>query len=153
MAAVETILRDKLAKILQKASPTPFGCLEYYSGKTKGGYSRYHLRYPVPSGSVKAQMTASRAVYILHHRRPDLIGIPETDQVSHLCHNPRCVRIAHLHLESQEANNRRKPCNFQGQCQGACVPNCIFPESFQPCAGSGDHTQSKNPYQHVPMFL
>ena len=155
-AVIETRLQNKLAKILEKARPTPLGCLEYDSGKTKGGYSRYHMRYPLHlSGrvTVEAQMTASRAVYILHHRRPDLIGIPGTDQVSHLCHNPRCVRITHLHLESQEANNRRKPCHFNGACQGVCVPECIFPKSFPPCAGSGDHTLLKTPSQYVPKFL
>ena len=153
---VEAECQEKLSKILKKATPTVFGCLEYNVGKTKGNYGRYHMCYPsLGAGmmkSFKAQMTAHRAVYILHHHRPDMIGEPGTGHVSHLCHNPRCVNVAHLHLESPEANNRRKNCHFKRECQGTCEPTCIFPRSFPSTAGSGDLRQIK-PRLYTPRNI
>ncbi len=129
---LDSIVQEKLDKILQKTVLTgPTGCLEYGVGKTKGNYGRYHMSYPTLEAgtSLKAQMTAHRAVYILSKRRPDMIGEPGTGQVSHLCHNPRCVNIAHLHLESPAANCQRQACQLKKKCQGFCDPACIFPES------------------------
>ena len=131
--AEHVLVGEKLEKLLQNAKPVgSIGCLEYGIGKTKGNYGRYHMCYPSfepGMKSFKAQMTASRAVYILTKRRPDMIGEPGTGHVSHLCHNPRCVNIAHLHLESPAANCRRQTCQFNKKCQGSCDPACIFPKS------------------------
>lgn len=129
-ASVEGIVREKLASLLKNTKHVgSIGCLEYGVGKTVGIYGRYHMRYPsLEPGivSFRAQMTASRAAYILHKRRPDMIGEPGTGHVSHLCHNSRCVNIAHLHLESPATNCQRKPCQFKKKCQGSCDPVCIF---------------------------
>ena len=142
---VDVLVGEKLKKILENAKSVG-SCLEYGVGKTKGNYGRYHMCYPsLEPGikSFKAQMTASRAVYILSKCRPDMIGEPGTGHVSHLCHNPRCVNIAHLHLESPAANCRRQTCQFKKKCQGSCEPPCIFPKP------SPTPTPTSTP-QHLP---
>jgi hypothetical protein len=123
-------------------------------GKTKGNYGRYHMCYPsLGPGmkSFKAQMTASRAVFILHYHRPDMIAEPGTGHVSHLCHNPRCVNVAHLHLESPEANNRRKTCQFNRESRAHV--NQLFPIPSPLTAGSGDLRQPVKPRQYTPHSI
>ena len=156
MASEVAGVKRKLDKILSKTkSVGPIGCLEYSVGTTRGKYGRYHMTYPPiePQGSsFKAQMTASRAVYILHKRRPDMVGEPGTGHVSHLCHNPKCVNIEHLHLESQIANERRKPCQFKKECQGTCDPVCIFPPQTQ-FSGCSGPSRLIIPWLHEPPYI
>ncbi len=126
MATLEdAAVAKKLQKIMSRVEPRG-SCLEYYKGTTKGNYGRYHMCYPYEGQSFKAQMTASRAVYILEKRRPDMVGEPDTGHVSHLCHNSRCVNIEHLHLEHPSSNEQRKACKIKRECQGSCNPPCIF---------------------------
>lgn len=127
MAALDAVA-VKLQKLLANAEPTgPFGCLNYKYGKGMGNYARYHMRYPLGphSPAISAQMHASRAVYIFHHRRPDMVGEPGTGQISH-CNNPRCVNIKHLTLESAASNCQRKHCKAANTCLG-CIPPCMYP--------------------------
>jgi hypothetical protein len=134
MAADKTDrIGKKLNKLLAKGDRLgTIGCLEYRLGKTKGNYGRYHMCYPnlTPEHPpFRAQMTASRAVYILHERRPDMIAETGTGQVSHRCHNPKCMEFKHLTLETQELNEKRKGCKGKPpKCHG-CEPPCIFPTS------------------------
>ncbi len=42
-----------------------------------------------------------------------------TDQISHLCHNPKCIVPAHVVVESVKDNNSRKGCKVWVDC-----PHC-----------------------------
>ena len=54
----------------------------------------------------------------------------ETDpglEVSHLCHQKKCVRPDHLSMETKSTNNRRKQCVADGTCSGhGNFANCIL---------------------------
>ena len=120
----------KLEAMLAKTEASgPLGCLNYKYGTSKDiNYARYHMAYPSGpySPAVSGQMLASRAVYIFYHRRPDMVGEPGTGQVSHLCHNPRCINIKHLTLESAASYSQRKSCKAANKCM-ECNPPCMFP--------------------------
>lgn len=47
-------------------------------------------------------------------------------EVSHLCHNHRCVNPDHLVFESHEANCSRMTCKLQNLCTRGHAPPCIF---------------------------
>ena len=48
-------------------------------------------------------------------------------ELSHLCHLPSCVKVAHLNYETKSLNNLRKKCLKNLVCQGhGGDPDCIF---------------------------
>ena len=52
--------------------------------------------------------------------------LPNLD-VSHLCHQPTCMKIEQLNLKSRQINNHRNLCNTNRACFGhSNQPNCIF---------------------------
>ena len=55
-----------------------------------------------------------------------LAGGTPTAQISHLCHNKRCVRLEHLRDESAELNSMRNTCNKEKFCKGHTdAPPCM----------------------------
>lgn len=98
-------------------------CLIWQGKSRAGQYGRVCFQYP-GQGPGSVQMSVSRAVFILHHRRPDLVGGGEGD-VSHRCQRPLCINLKHLTLESRSANTQRRTCKRDGSCYG-CQPPCIF---------------------------
>lgn len=72
--------------------------------------------------------TAKRVTRLSHvlSRRIEFNEINGLD-VSHLCHNRRCVLPEHLTAESREENNYRKACVSAGQCAGhGDKPACLL---------------------------
>ena len=58
--------------------------------------------------------------------QPNHRFLPNQD-ISHLCHQPTCMKIGHLNLESRQINNHRKLCKSNRACFGHFnQPNCIF---------------------------
>jgi len=56
-----------------------------------------------------------RLAYMVHVG--DLYLNPRLD-CSHLCHNTRCVNVAHISCEPHSVNNNRQRCCNLGACQG-----------------------------------
>ena len=47
-------------------------------------------------------------------------------EVSHLCHEPRCIRRDHLVFEPKDVNRERDHCKNQNLCTHNHFPFCIF---------------------------
>ena len=119
----EDKIRAKLELIYSRCVTSLDGCLLMQEGsQTKSGYPRYHLRYP-EHGEVNT--TLHRAVYIMEHRRPELIRNQAGGEVSHRCGQKACVKLDHLVLETSAKNNYRKECHRCKKCYG-CSPPCII---------------------------
>ena len=50
----------------------------------------------------------------------------EETNVSHLCHNPKCIRADHLEWSTRRKNSNRNLCGFRGSCMCGFTPACIF---------------------------
>ena len=121
MTDQEKIL-SKLQFIYQKCDKNGTCLLVGVGSLTWNGYHRYHLRYP---GHREVNTTLQRAVYILEHRRPDLIRNVDAGEVSHRCGEKACVEVQHLLLESSSDNKKRIVCHNNKKC-GGCTPPCII---------------------------
>ena len=60
--------------------------------------------------------------YLLHNKIRD---VPQGTEVSHLCHEPRCIRGDHLVAEPHEVNLERITCKKQNRCTYNHYPFCI----------------------------
>ena len=127
-AVLHRKLKKKLDKIHGKCTVSGRNahCLVWPSdrcGITADGYGRISLTYP---GLPRVETTVHRAVFILSENRPDLIKSKTAGDVSHLCHEKRCVTKEHLWLESRARNMLRNACASSGKCQCKLTPSCIF---------------------------
>lgn len=95
-----------------------FGCHEWVGGLEHGTYGKITVAWP---DGQKCRERTHRIAYMAAHKclKSDL---PRTDDsgrkldVSHLCHNGRCINPAHLVLEPHETNLERMSCKCQKQC-------------------------------------
>ena len=115
-------IHSKLRFIYQKCHRNGVCLLVGVGSRTRNGYPRYHLRYP---GYREVNTTLPRAVYILEHRRPELIRNVDAGEVSHRCGEKACVEVQHLLLESPSDNKKRIICHSHKRC-GGCSPPCII---------------------------
>lgn len=112
-----------LQRIEAKTSqaPTSLGCHEWM------GTLKYKSRYGVikihPPGKRIMLKSVHRVKYMCSVRNLD---IPSEFDVSHLCHNPKCLNISHLTLERHEVNMQRIECQNARNCMGNHYPLCIF---------------------------
>jgi hypothetical protein len=66
-------------------------------------------------------------IYKMSHNIQPQHRFPPNQDVSHLCHQPTCMQIGHLNLESRQINNHRKLCKTNGTCFGHFnQPDCKF---------------------------
>ena len=119
---VEQRILSKLQCIYEKSARNGDCLLAVVGSRNKDGYYRYHLRYP---GHREVYTSLPRAVYILEHRRPDLMRNVHAGEVSHRCGEKTCVEVRHLVLESSSLNKRRITCHGTQKCNG-CSPPCIL---------------------------
>ena len=102
----------------------PMGCLEAVGMKRDdGGYLRVSMDYQwlrfthVLMAYFKGQNTHDTA------RR---LGLPVSEvDCSHLCGNPWCCNVEHLHFEEHRVNMSRNRCHSKGVCTSSHQPECI----------------------------
>lgn len=85
-----------------------------------GKYGVINCRFP---GAIGWKLLyVHRLAYMIQHRAAQLAAV----DVSHLCHNTKCINVAHLVLEPHGFNNSRQTCVSKGECIGHIAP-------FPPC--------------------
>ena len=104
-------------KLFEKCLPAdrPTGCLIWQGCCKKSG--------PTPYGMVKAKfpdgiwraLHAHKLMFLIHKQ---IVSVDEGLEVSHLCHQPKCLNIEHLSLEPHDINNERQMCVNRGKCVG-----------------------------------
>ena len=112
---MEALLLEIREKIQRNSHLSLNGaCLLWTGAVTKDGlYGVCSYKDPI-TGSYKKKH-AHRVVYMAHVA--DFRLNPSLD-CSHLCHNARCVTVAHLSLEPHAVNNNRQHCKNLGHCLG-----------------------------------
>ncbi len=81
-----------------------FGCLLCKLGGGKAVYSTLTVTFPWKK-KIKKTVSSHRFAYMLHTKTFDLSS---DMQVSHRCHNRRCVNIDHLSYEPPNVNQDRQ---------------------------------------------
>ena len=116
------------SKISQNTVPgASKGCLEWAGGTSGNGYP--YMKIDVDGNGVKQVIGVHRVVVMCHQSKTEF---SDGLQVSHMCHNRRCVNINHLSLEPDFVNAGRNRCRTAGTCCGAhnsggtAFANCIF---------------------------
>ena len=99
------------------------GC-RLWQGCTKKGSTPYGvIKAKFPDGNWKT-LHSHRLQYIVCNRE---LNLPDALEVSHLCHQPRCIEIGHLSLEPHAINADRQLCCNRGVCFGhGPYPNCLL---------------------------
>jgi hypothetical protein len=104
-------------------------CLIWIKCTNSSGYPQMKIKFL--DGSRKLTLV-HRIVYAVSHNVILGQASEQKMQVSHLCHESRCVSIDHLVLEPSAINNDRRSCFLHGFCHklhssvGIQYPNCIF---------------------------
>lgn len=97
-----------------------------YTGTIQGGYG-------IISKTIHGRRYRAYAhrIVIFHHS--GVTSLPSGSEVSHLCHNKRCINIDHLSVEPHAVNNTRIHCYNERHCSsnhvnfdGNKLPDCIF---------------------------
>ena len=116
---MEGFIQKYSQKLQENSIPGQNGeCLIWTGACTPNGkYGVINCKLPDARGW--RQMHAHRLAYMLQHR---IIQLPDSD-VSHLCHNTKCINVEHLVLERHGFNNSRQTCISCGRCLGH-VPPC-----------------------------
>ena len=105
-----------------------------FKKKSKKKTSRYPIhtfRYLITENGVTRRKRADHYVqHVVWFLRHGTVPVKDALEVSHLCHDSRCLNVAHLTLEPGDINKERyRKCVKDGQrlCQGhPGFLDCIF---------------------------
>jgi len=95
------------------------GCRLWLGGPVKGTYGQTSARLPLER--CKKTQWVHRLSWLVAN---EAVRLPEGKEVSHLCHNGRCVEPAHLVAEVHEVNSSRRDCKGK-KCSEKHTPYCI----------------------------
>lgn len=111
-------------KLVRNSANEQNGECRIWTGSTgrNGCYGVIHVRYPNAPRWTKVYV--HRLAYMICYRVP-CVHIEGYD-VSHLCHNSKCINVHHLSLEPHGFNNSRQTCVNVGHCLG-------HPDPLPPC--------------------
>ena len=120
-----TRIRDRL--LHNSVQEEEGGCRSWLGKAHQGQYGKTHIRIRDDNGLlvINTTITCHRAIFMATNKV--LLDNSDND-VSHLCHNARCININHLFLEHHTINMSRIQCKNDGECHGhpAPSPNCML---------------------------
>ena len=114
----------QIKKLKARSEAQPSGCILWIGGPCPQiqAYGRVRVKLPV-AGSKSQVMYVHRLAYMTSRR---VLELSPGLEVSHLCHQARCVEPTHLCLETHSTNQERVTCHLQGICTKNHVPHCII---------------------------
>lgn len=103
-------------------------CLIWQLSCCTAGYGQIRLGQDISHLFQTKVHNPCRLLYSLFHNK--VLDTPGFE-MSHLCHNKKCLCINHLNYEPRTINQQRKTCNDSSLVNKICVghgdyPNCIF---------------------------
>ena len=119
---MEGFFEKYLAKLNENTVLGQNGVCKIWTGTStsNGKYGVINCKFPGARGWQKIHI--HRLAYMIAVQNFNLEGF----DVSHLCHNTKCVNIGHLSLEPHGFNNARMTCVSTGKCLG-------HPDPLPPC--------------------
>ena len=116
---VDSWFREMGKKLEKHSLPQANGCRAWLGGPTQGAYGQMSARMPLERS--KKTQWVHRLAWLVANRS---LTVPEGLEVSHRCHNGRCVEPTHLVAEDHSSNISRKDCKGK-DCTKKHVPHCI----------------------------
>ena len=106
-------------------------CIEWMGGYLKKKKLRTYGRKRITMRNhsnkiIMNKVTTAHRVSLCCHLK-DINFMTRKLQVSHLCHNKKCVFVKHLVSESQSDNRKRSKCAKKKKCFCKHAVSCIFP--------------------------
>ena len=121
--------KSTLDYIIENSTVNDNGCLIWNLGPydtEKYKYGKIRLKLPNMDGKSKTYPVHRICYYAFHQNIHEMNNYTQPFfEVSHLCHEPRCVRPEHLVQESSAANANRRFCMSNKHCIN-CMPPCKF---------------------------
>ena len=115
MDNLEPWYKEALLQSVDFKSKDEGACRIWRLCENSSGYPQHRVTTPGKSFTESVH----RMMYWLTSGKPRA-------QVSHLCHNKRCVRLEHLRDESASLNSERNTCNKEKSCNGHTdAPPCM----------------------------
>ena len=117
--------KSEYDKLREWCFPGVKGCYLRLEGTTNYG----KIRRTLPGETESRLYDFHRWAYMVGS---DNLHPPKRDsynnklEVSHICHNTRCIRADHLSLESSFLNKDRRRCIRDGACKKTHLPYCII---------------------------
>ncbi len=99
-------------KLLEKSAPGTNGECRIWTSNPNRRYGEIRVDFS-PHPRRGTTMPVHRLAYMLRERKLDL---EQGLDVSHLCHNTKCINAEHLSLEPHGFNNTRQSCVSYGTC-------------------------------------
>jgi hypothetical protein len=115
---MEAFFEKYLTKLSENAVLGQNGECHIWTGActSNGKYGVLNCKFPNAIGWTKIH--AHRLAYMIKSKKFNYQGF----DVSHLCHNSKCINTEHLSLEPHGFNNSRMTCVSVGKCLGHPCP-------------------------------
>lgn len=119
--AEKTVIGTKIRRGIRPPSGT-LNCMLWNSAVSSKGYPVFYLSLKNPRARFTLKV-ARALIYLERNCAPLCAHL----QVSHLCHQKRCLNRDHIRLEQPCLNILRKNCFENGKCLGhGRYENCLF---------------------------
>ena len=121
-------LTKKRIEFENKCRPDRSGCLLWVGGSSSTSQiRRLCSSYPQVKFTEKGSVHTYSAHEVCYFFSTGQVPIRNVIDISHLCHNLRCVRFTHLTREPHNVNMERLTCKRTRYCHGhGDLPSCIF---------------------------
>lgn len=103
-------------------------CTEWTGAREHGTYGKKSVEWPDGTKCIERthRLAYMLSVKILKNDLPHVNEHGERLDVSHICHNPICIRPQHLILETHTINMERMGCKMRGICTKGHFPYCLL---------------------------
>lgn len=103
-------------------------CIEWNGACTASGYGRKRITWPNGQKSIEKVHRLAFMAYnkILHDKLEKSNEFDQQLDVSHLCHNKKCINEKHLVHEPHFVNMDRSSCFTHGFCSKRHEPHCLL---------------------------
>ena len=104
------------------------GCTEWTGGREHGVYGKKSVVWPDGKKKIERvhRLSYMHAHHILRDEMPNKNSQGERLDVSHICHNPICLKPEHLILEPHSLNMDRMGCRMRNLCTKDHHPHCLL---------------------------
>lgn len=127
---MENFFKNVLRDLKRNCTILPNGhhCIEWNGACTDTGYGRKRVTWPDGQKFTEKTHRLAYMAYnkIVHDTMPKLNEFSQPLEVSHICHNKKCIHENHLVHEPHITNMERNGCLIAGYCSKRHTPHCLL---------------------------